>query len=55
LAQHELYVGQFYFKMKKYRAAAGRFRYAIEHYPDVGQYYEALEYLGRCEKKLAKK
>ncbi len=55
LAQHELYVGRFYFKMKKYRAAAGRFRYAIEHFPDVGQYYEALDYLGRCEERLAKK
>ncbi|RLB16773.1 MAG: outer membrane protein assembly factor BamD [Deltaproteobacteria bacterium] len=55
LAQHELYVGRFYFKKKKYRAAAGRFQYALEHYPDVGQYYEALEYLGRCEEKLAKK
>jgi outer membrane protein assembly factor BamD len=55
LAQHELYVGRFYFRMKKYRAASIRFRYAIRHYPDVGQYYEALEYLGRCEEKLAKK
>ena len=55
LAQHELYVGRFYFKKKEYGAAAARFRYAIEHYPDVGQYYEALEYLGKCEEKLAKK
>jgi len=55
LAQHELYVGRFYFRMKEYRAASSRFRYAIGHYPDVGQYYEALEYLGRCEEKLAKK
>ena len=55
LARHELYVGKFYFRKKRYRAAAGRFRYAIEHYPDVGQYYEALEYLGRCDEKLAKR
>jgi outer membrane protein assembly factor BamD len=55
LAQHELYVGRFYFRMKQYRAASSRFRYAIGHYPDVGQYYEALEYLGRCEEKLAKR
>lgn len=55
LAQHELYVGRFYFRMKKYRAAAGRFRNAIEHYPDVGQYYEALEYLGKCKERLRKK
>jgi len=53
LAQHELYVGRFYFKGKHYRAAAERFRYAVEHYPDVGQYYDALEYLGKCEERLA--
>lgn len=55
LAKHELYVGRFYFKNKDYRAAASRFRYAIAHYPDVGQYYEALQYLGRCEEQLARK
>ncbi len=54
LAAHELYVARFYYKKKQYRAAAGRFRHAIEDYPDVGQYFEALEYLGKCEEKLAR-
>ncbi|MFZ0448924.1 MAG: outer membrane protein assembly factor BamD [Desulfatiglandaceae bacterium] len=55
LAGHELSVAHFYYKKKEYRAAAGRFRYAIENYPDVGQYAEALEYLGKCEERLARK
>lgn len=55
LAAHELYVARYYFKKKQYGAAAGRFRNAIEKYPDVGQYFEALEYLGKCKEKLAKK
>jgi outer membrane protein assembly factor BamD len=54
LAAHEIYVARFYYRKKEYRAAAGRFRYAIEHYPDVGQYAEALEYLGKCEERLAR-
>ncbi|MBW1730752.1 MAG: outer membrane protein assembly factor BamD [Deltaproteobacteria bacterium] len=53
LAEHELYVGRFYFKMKKYQAARGRFLYVLKHYPDVGQYHEALKYLRMCEEKLA--
>jgi len=52
LAEHELYVGHFYFKMKDYRAAMGRYRYIIENYPDFGQYGEALEYLHKCREKL---
>jgi len=54
LAAHELYVARFYYRNKHYRAAAGRFRHAIEDYPDVGQYFEALDYLGKCAEKLAK-
>lgn len=51
LARHELYVGHFYFKMEKYRAAMDRYLYAIEHYPDLGQYHEALEYIKKCKEK----
>ena len=53
LAEHELYVGHFYFKMKKYKAAMGRYTYLIQNYPDMGQYYEALEYISRRKEKLA--
>ena len=54
LAKHELYVADFYFKMKKYKAALQRYRYAIMHYPDVGQYYKALKGIELCKKKLEK-
>jgi len=53
LAEYELYVGHFYFRMEKYRAAIERFRYLIENYPDLGQYHEALEYYRKCKEKLA--
>lgn len=52
-SEYELYVGRFYFKMGEYEAARDRFKYLIENYPDVGQYHEALEYLARCDSKLA--
>jgi len=55
LAEHELYVGKFYYKTKRYRAAKGRFLYILHNYPDLGQYHEALKYLSLCEQKLAEK
>ncbi|MFH1241523.1 MAG: outer membrane protein assembly factor BamD [Pseudomonadota bacterium] len=53
LAEHELYVGNYYFRMKKYRTAMSRYLYLIENYPDLGQYHVALEYLKKCKEKLA--
>lgn len=53
LAEHELYVGHFYFEMKKYLAAMGRYRYVIENYPDLAPYREALEYLSKCKEILS--
>lgn len=54
LAENELYVADFYFKIKKYRAALVRYRYVIENYPDMGQYNRALENIAVCKEKLAK-
>lgn len=54
LAKHELYVANFYLKMKKYKAALRRYRYAIMNYPDIGQYYDALKGIKLCERKLGK-
>ncbi|MDQ1333189.1 MAG: outer membrane protein assembly factor BamD [Thermodesulfobacteriota bacterium] len=53
LAEHEVYVGDYYFKMGKYRPALDRYLYLIEHYPDVGQYYSALEKVKICKEKIA--
>jgi outer membrane protein assembly factor BamD len=52
-SEYELYVGHFYYNMGKYEPAMNRFKYLIENYPDVGQYHEALEYIAKCEAKLA--
>lgn len=52
-AEYELYVGIFYYKTKRYRAALDRLTYLMENYPDVGQYEEALEYIAKCRVKLA--
>lgn len=53
MADHELYVGHFYFKKKNYRAAMNRYEYILKHYPDLGQYHEALEYLSKCKERIA--
>jgi len=53
LAGYELYVGNFYYKQGKYRAALGRYTHIIQNYPDMGQYQEAMEGISRCKEKLA--
>jgi outer membrane protein assembly factor BamD len=55
LAEYELYVGHFYYKMGKYRTAMNRYIYLIQNYPDMGQYHEALDYISRCKEKLKEK
>ncbi len=52
LARHELHVGNFYFKMKRYQAALGRYQYMVESYPDMGQYHEAIMQISRCRELL---
>lgn len=53
LAFHEVYVGKFYYRSRRYSSALERFRKAIEEYPDVGQYNEALYFIARCNEELA--
>jgi outer membrane protein assembly factor BamD len=53
LAEYEIYVGNYYFKRGFYRAALARYSYVIEHYPDMGQYHVALEYISKCKEHLA--
>lgn len=48
LAGHDLYVGKFYFKARRYRAALYRFKNVVEKYPDVGYHLEALNYIRQC-------
>jgi len=53
LAYHEVYVGKFYFRSGKYEAALARFKEAIQQYPDVGQYNEALEFIAKSNEALS--
>ena len=48
MARHELVVGMFYYRLRKYRAALGRFRGIVENYSDTAAYYKALYYMGMC-------
>jgi len=45
LAQHEIYVANFYMERKAYIAAAGRARYVLEHMPNTPQVPQALSIL----------
>jgi outer membrane protein assembly factor BamD len=49
LSGHDFYIGVFYYKDKKYKAAKARFKSVIEKYPDVGYTHKALTYLANCE------
>jgi len=53
LAEYELYVGHYYFKMGKYGTAKDRYENIIKNYPDMGQYNVALEYIRLCKEKLS--
>lgn len=53
MAEHELYVGNFYFRGEKYQAAMDRYLYIIDHFPDLGQYYEAIENIKKCKDNIA--
>jgi outer membrane protein assembly factor BamD len=54
LAGHDLYVGQFYFKSRYYKAALSRFRSVLTDYPDVGLQQKALQYISICEAAIAR-
>jgi outer membrane protein assembly factor BamD len=52
LAEHDFYVGHFYFKSKHYKAAQHRFKAVVENYPDLGVHYRAIDYLSQCQHKM---
>ncbi len=55
LAQHDLYVGMFYFRGKHYPAAISRFKLILNNYPDVGVHQEAIRYLVKSEALMMEK
>jgi outer membrane protein assembly factor BamD len=52
LAEHELYVGRFYFRSGHYEAALNRFTHLLEHYPDHSPRDEVLRYISECRERL---
>jgi len=52
LAEHEFYVGMFYYKSKHYKAALKRFKAILKSYPDLGVHHKALQYIALCEMKI---
>jgi len=49
LAEHEFYVGLFYYKSKRYKAALERFKTVLRSYPDLGVHHKALDYIPLCQ------
>jgi len=55
LAQHDIYVGKFYFKVKEYKSAKTRFTWAFEKARNPQTAAEALYWLGKTYEKLGKR
>lgn len=54
ISGYELYVANFYYKTKQYKAALKRYEYLVENYPDSKESKEALNKIPEC-RKLANK
>ena len=52
LAEHEFYVGKFYYKTQHYKAALERFKTILKSYPDLGVHYLALQRIPLCQTKI---
>lgn len=53
LAANEFYIARFYYKSKRYEAALKRFQAVVTKYPDVGLHRQAMQYITKCETRLA--
>lgn len=49
LAEHEFYVGLFYYKSKHYKAALSRFKTVLSDYPDAPIHQDAQKYISLCK------
>lgn len=54
IAEHEFYIGRFYYKTKHYKAALYRFKYVALNYADFEVHAKAVEFIAKCETALAK-
>lgn len=55
LGEHEFYVGNFYFKKKKYKAALRRFETITRDYANLGLDYKVSYFIRETKKHLAEK
>ncbi len=55
IAGHEVYVGNFYYKSKHYKAALMRFKGLLANYPGLGFDDDAKKYIAMCSEKIAEK
>jgi outer membrane protein assembly factor BamD len=53
LAEHEFYVGRFYLKQKKYKAALSRFENVVRDYANVGLTDKVEPYINETKMKIA--
>jgi outer membrane protein assembly factor BamD len=53
LAEHEFYVGEFYFKRKHYNAALKRFEGIIKDYANVGLDYKVSYFIAETKRRIA--
>ena len=54
LADHEFYIGDFYFRTKKYKAALGRFEGLLQKYPESGLEEKIKPLVATCQSEIAK-
>jgi outer membrane protein assembly factor BamD len=54
LADHEFYIGHFYYRKGHYKAALGRFEGILKKYPDVGLERKINPLLAACREKIVK-
>ena len=53
LGEHEFYVGHFYFKREKYKAALKRFEIIPRDYANLGLDYKVAYFIGETKRRLA--
>jgi len=53
LGEHEFYVGHFYFKIHKYKAALKRFEIISRDYANLGLDYKVAYFIGETKRRLA--
>lgn len=54
LAEHEYYIAHFYFRMKKYKAALGRFEKILQDFPELGYEEKLRPLIAKCRAEIAK-